>query len=108
MKYCGRLAKGGKQFDKGTIDFRLGAGDVIKGWDEGVKGMMKGEKRKLFIPSAMAYGRRGDLQAHHISLKYSNLGITPVKITEILRNSEKNRRKFDEKLRNLPSPLKMN
>lgn len=59
VKYCGRLAKGGKQFDKGTIDFRLGAGDVIKGWDEGVKGMMKGEKRKLFIPSAMAYGRRG-------------------------------------------------
>merc|ERR1719331_1203829 len=59
VKYCGRLAKGGKQFDKGTIDFRLGAGEVIKGWDEGVKGMARGEKRKLLIPSAMAYGRRG-------------------------------------------------
>jgi len=59
VKYCGRLAKGGKQFDKGTIDFRLGAKEVIAGWDEGVKGMMRGEKRKLFIPAVHAYGRRG-------------------------------------------------
>ena len=45
----------------------------------------------------------------NISLKYSNLGIAPVKITEIiLRISETHRRKFDEKLQNLPSPLKIN
>ena len=43
-----------------------------------------------------------------ISLKYSNLGITPVKITENLRNSEKNQRKFDENLQSLPSPSKIN
>ena len=42
------------------------------------------------------------------SLKSSNLGITPVKTTEILRNSEKNRRKFDENLQNLPSLSKIN
>ena len=42
------------------------------------------------------------------STKCSNLGISPVKIIEILRNSEKIRRTFDEKLQNLPSPLKIN
>ena len=44
----------------------------------------------------------------HMSLKYSNLGLTPVKITEILRNSEKNRRNFDEKLQALQSPSNIN
>ena len=42
------------------------------------------------------------------SLKSSKIGITPVKTTEILRNSEKNRRKFDENLQNLPSLSKIN
>ena len=44
----------------------------------------------------------------HITLKYGNLGITPVKSTKIVRNSEKNRRNFDEKLQNLPSLSKIN
>ena len=42
------------------------------------------------------------------SLKSSNLGINPVKTTDFLRNSEKNRRKFDENLQNLPSLSKIN
>ena len=42
------------------------------------------------------------------SLKSSKIDITPVKTTEILRNSEKNRRKFDENLQNLPSLSKIN
>ena len=42
------------------------------------------------------------------SLKSSKIGITPVKTTEILRNSEKNRRNFDENLQNLPSLSKIN
>ena len=59
MKYVGTLAKNGREFDRGKIAFRLGAGEVIKGWDVGVAGMRVGGKRKLRIPPDMAYGRRG-------------------------------------------------
>ena len=42
-----------------AFKFKLGAGNVIPGWDAGVVGMKVGGRRKLTIPSAMAYGARG-------------------------------------------------
>ena len=54
----------GKKFDSsrdrpGHFTFPLGAGRVIKGWDEGVQGMKVGGQRTLIIPSSMGYGSRG-------------------------------------------------
>jgi len=47
-------------WDRGSpFEFKLGKGQVIPGWDAGVQGMLVGGRRKLTIPSAMAYGARG-------------------------------------------------
>ncbi|SET16602.1 FKBP-type peptidyl-prolyl cis-trans isomerase FkpA [Nitrosomonas marina] len=56
--------KKGRKFDsshdrKAHFSFMLGAGRVIKGWDQGVRGMTVGGERTLIIPSSMAYGKRG-------------------------------------------------
>jgi FK506-binding nuclear protein len=60
--YEGRLHKDNKQFDSTTsgkpFKFRLGKGEVIKGWEDGLQGMKVGGKRKLVIPAAQAYGSK--------------------------------------------------
>jgi FKBP-type peptidyl-prolyl cis-trans isomerase len=63
VHYVGWLTNG-QQFDssrarRDPLDFALGAGDVIKGWDEGIAGMKVGGKRKLTIPAELAYGDQG-------------------------------------------------
>ena len=54
----------GEEFDASynrgePLSFRLGFGQVIKGWDDGVQGMRVGGRRKLVIPADQAYGRHG-------------------------------------------------
>ena len=63
VHYTGWL-KSGQKFDSSVdrgqpLQFRVGTGRVIKGWDEGVGSMLVGGKRKLIIPAHLGYGDRG-------------------------------------------------
>ena len=63
VHYTGWLTNG-KKFDSSVdrndpFNFQLGVGQVIPGWDQGVEGMQVGGKRKLTIPSSLAYGPIG-------------------------------------------------
>jgi len=66
MRYIGKFLDG-KVFDKNTTGkpfvFKLGQGDVIKGWDIGVAGMQIGGEREIVVPPSMGYGNRkmGDI-----------------------------------------------
>ena len=64
VHYVGVSFLTGEQFDASwdrgqPFEFKLGKGQVIPGWDQGVAGMRVGGRRRLTLPSAMAYGARG-------------------------------------------------
>jgi FKBP-type peptidyl-prolyl cis-trans isomerase FkpA len=64
VHYTGWLLANGRKFDSSLdrgqpFDFTLGAGQVIRGWDEGVAGMRVGGKRQLRIPPSLGYGMSG-------------------------------------------------
>jgi len=64
VHYVGVAWSTGREFDASwsrnqTFTFRLGAREVIEGWDQGVKGMKIGGRRRLTIPPHMGYGDRG-------------------------------------------------
>ncbi|HET7648188.1 MAG TPA: FKBP-type peptidyl-prolyl cis-trans isomerase [Gaiellaceae bacterium] len=64
VHYVGVAFRSGEEFDASwnrgrPFEFRLGKAQVIPGWDQGVQGMRVGGRRRLTIPSALAYGARG-------------------------------------------------
>ena len=64
VHYVGVAWSTNRQFDASwdrneTFEFRLGAGQVIQGWDQGVAGMKVGGRRRLTIPAELGYGARG-------------------------------------------------
>ncbi len=64
VHYVGVSWATGRQFDASwdrgqTFKFKLGKGQVIAGWDQGVEGMRVGGRRRITIPPALAYGKRG-------------------------------------------------
>ena len=64
VHYVGVAYSTGEEFDASwnrgePLQFRLGVGQVIAGWDQGIQGMKVGGRRKLVIPAHMAYGDRG-------------------------------------------------
>ena len=64
VHYVGVAHSTGEEFDSSynrgaPLDFRLGIGQVISGWDQGVQGMKVGGRRRLVIPPHLAYGDRG-------------------------------------------------
>ncbi|MFD3727330.1 FKBP-type peptidyl-prolyl cis-trans isomerase [Streptomyces sp. NPDC058671] len=64
VHYVGVSFDSGEEFDASwnrgaPLDFNLGAGQVIQGWDRGVQGMKVGGRRQLVIPADLAYGDRG-------------------------------------------------
>ncbi|KIX96065.1 uncharacterized protein Z520_08320 [Fonsecaea multimorphosa CBS 102226] len=91
VHYRGTLQDTGKEFDssysRGTpLNFELGAGRVIKGWDEGLLDMCIGEKRKLTIPPELGYGARsvGPIPGNSVLVFETELmGIKGVKKDEL-------------------------
>ena len=64
VHYVGVAFSTGEEFDSSwnrgePLQFRLGVGQVISGWDQGVQGMKVGGRRELIIPAHLAYGDRG-------------------------------------------------
>lgn len=62
--YVGVTYSGGEEFDASwnrnePLDFTVGVGQIIQGWDQGLLGMKVGGRRRLEIPSELAYGKRG-------------------------------------------------
>lgn len=91
VHYAGTLQSNGEQFDSSygrgkPLDFQLGSGRVIKGWDQGLLDMCIGEKRKLTIPPHLGYGDRsmGPIPAGSVLVFETELmGIKGVKKDEL-------------------------
>jgi len=88
MHYTGTLVDG-TEFDSSIprgdpLEFTLGMGEVIEGWDQGLLGMCQGEKRKLTIPPNLGYGETGSPP----KIPGNSVLIFEVELIEIKRNQD--------------------
>eukprot|EP00050_Salpingoeca_kvevrii_P021170 m.107200 g.107200 ORF g.107200 m.107200 type:complete len:246 (-) comp9209_c0_seq4:982-1719(-) len=84
--YKGTLTNG-HVFDSGVIDFTLGAGEVIEGWDKGIEGMCLHEKRMITIPPELGYGEEevGDIPPNsHLVFTVEFLGLTEESLFDMM------------------------
>ena len=98
MHYTGKLYSDCSTFDSSVergdpFKFTLGKGEVIKGWDDGLCGMCVGEKRKLTIPSDLAYGDGGSGE----KIPGGSTLMFDVELLEIKEKSAKKKKKKGKK-----------
>jgi FKBP-type peptidyl-prolyl cis-trans isomerase len=79
VKYTGRVLATDSVFESNIYTFSLGAGDVIPGWDEGLKLFKKGGKGTLYVPGFLAYGKTARPPFHAFEALIFDVEVAEVK-----------------------------
>jgi FKBP-type peptidyl-prolyl cis-trans isomerase len=103
INYVGKLTNG-TEFDNSykrgqPLVFQLGIGQVIKGWDEGLVGVKKGDKKTLTIPADKAYGDQEikDLQTGKVVIPKNSTLVFDVEVVEVISKADAERMVAEQK-----------